>query len=60
MDYVLTFALQKEIPPLLQVMRKLFSVPVGNISGGLDDKNLVQLLLESTFTESIISSSAFD
>lgn len=51
---------QKEIPPLLQVMRKLFSVAAGKTSGGLDNKNLTQLLLGSTSTESIISSSVSD
>lgn len=58
--YLHLHLIQRETPPLPQVTRKLFNVAVGKTSGGLDDKKLIQFLLESTSTESMISSSAFD
>lgn len=61
MDYVLNLHLvQREIPSLLQATKKSFSADAGKISGGLGDQKLTQLLSESTSTDSIIGSSAFD
>lgn len=44
--YLNLHLVQREISPLLQVITKLFNIAVGKTSGGLDDKKLIQLLLE--------------